>query len=76
MKAPSIERVNRNTPTSAIVQFTVPSSEQNADYFEVSYYNLTGPKFVSVSKDNFGHNIIIAMQPRFYKIDVAYQRNT
>ena len=49
VRIPTIESVNRDTPTSALVRFTVPLSEQNADYFEISYYNHTGRTFRSVS---------------------------
>lgn len=42
---PVVDHARRNTPTSATVEFTVPPSEQNADYFEVFYYNHTGSTF-------------------------------
>lgn len=45
VRPPIIQHVNRDTPTTVTFQLTIPLSEENADYFEVSYYNHTGSAF-------------------------------
>lgn len=50
VRPPVIESVHHDTPTSLTVDFRVPTSEQNADYFEVTYYNHSGSTFQQVMK--------------------------
>jgi hypothetical protein len=41
--APRIDAVSRSGTISAVVMFSVPASEQNADNFEISIYASSGP---------------------------------
>lgn len=57
VRPPVIEDARYDTPTSLAVSFRVPSSEQNADYFGVSYYNHTGSTFQQVQHSAWGSYI-------------------
>ena len=43
ISAPQIVSTTRTNTITASVTFIVPPSEQNADYFELNYFTMTGP---------------------------------
>ena len=60
VQPPVIMSTNRNSQnTAATVHFTVPPSEDNADYFVVSYYNHTELTFNPVSYNYYKYHRVI-----------------